>query len=55
MDDDDDDNDDNASVSDRSSRGNSSIKQTIGVRWDYRVILRFCFKKNDLFFFCSFF
>jgi hypothetical protein len=36
---DDDDDDDNASVSDRSSRENSSIKQTTGIRWDYRVIL----------------
>ncbi len=37
-DDDDDDDDDAASVSDRSSRGNSLMKQTATVRWDYRVI-----------------
>ena len=35
---DEDDDDDDASASDRSSRGNSSIKQTAGIRWDYRVI-----------------
>jgi hypothetical protein len=55
MDDDDDNDDDNASVSDRSSRGNSSIKQTIGIRWDYRVISRFCFKKKIIYFFFVFF
>ncbi len=37
MDDDDDDDDDNASVSDRSSRGSSTMKPTTGLRWDYRV------------------
>jgi len=49
---DDDDDDDNASVSDRSSRESSSIKQTTGIRWDYRVILRFSFlNKNQIFVF----
>ncbi|CAF1074109.1 unnamed protein product [Rotaria sordida] len=33
------DEDDDASVSDRSSRGSSSIKQTTGIRWDYRMNL----------------
>jgi hypothetical protein len=49
---DDDDDNDNASVSDRSSRESSSIKQITGIRWDYRVILRFCFlnKIKSLFF-----
>lgn len=36
--DDDEDDDDDASISDRSSRGSSAIKQTPVVRWDYRVI-----------------
>jgi hypothetical protein len=35
---DEDEDDDDASVSDRSSRGSSSVKQTTGIRWDYRVI-----------------
>ena len=32
-----DDDDDDASASDRSSRAGSSVKQTTGIRWDYRV------------------
>ncbi|CAF4620216.1 unnamed protein product [Rotaria sp. Silwood1] len=33
------DEDDDASVSDRSSRGSPSVKQTTGMRWDYRMNL----------------
>ena len=41
----DDDEDDDASVSDRSSREDSAIKQTANVRWDYRVKKKILFRK----------